>query len=71
MESIADGFAAYFDGEPAEEAVGEPYFFMTLSMLPQALGILAARILGFKALGCLYAARWRIWRPMRRCAGWR
>ena len=57
VESIADGFAAYFDGEPAEEAVGEPYFFMTLSMLPQALGILAARILGFKALGCLYAAR--------------
>ena len=57
VESIADGFAAYFDGEPAKEAVGEPYFFMTLSMLPQALGILAARILGFKALGCLYAAR--------------
>ncbi|HJA26588.1 MAG TPA: DUF2142 domain-containing protein [Candidatus Fournierella merdigallinarum] len=57
VESIADGFAAYFDGEPAKEAVGEPYFFMTLSMLPQALGILVARILGFEALGCLYAAR--------------
>src|SRR5699024_1507847 len=57
VESIADGFAAYFDGQPAEEAVGEPYFFMTLSMLPQALGILVARLLGFKALGCLYAAR--------------
>ena len=57
VESIADGFAAYFDDQPAEEAVGEPYFFMTLSMLPQALGILVARLLGFKALGCLYAAR--------------
>ena len=57
VESIADGFAAYFDGQPAKEEVGEPYFFMTLSMLPQALGILVARLLGFKALGCLYAAR--------------
>ena len=57
VEGIADGFAAYFDGEPAQKQIGEPYFFMTVSMLPQALGIAAARLVGFKALGCMYAAR--------------
>lgn len=30
---------------------------MTISMAPQALGILIARVLGFGALGCMYAAR--------------
>ncbi len=57
VEGILDGFSAYRNGVPAEKQLGEPYFFMTVSMLPQALGILAARLLGFGALGCMYAAR--------------
>ena len=57
VSGVADGFAAYFDGQPAENSVSEPYFFMTISMAPQALGILIARLLGFGALGCMYAAR--------------
>lgn len=57
VSGVADGFAAYFDGQPAENPVSEPYFFMTISMAPQALGILVARLLGFGALGCMYAAR--------------
>ncbi len=57
VSGIKDGFAAYFDGTDAENPVYEPYFFMTVSMLPQALGMAAARLLGFGALGCLYAGR--------------
>ena len=57
VSGVADGFAAYFDGQPAENPVSEPYFFMTISMAPQALGILIARLMGFGALGCMYAAR--------------
>ncbi len=57
VSGIADGFAAYFDGAAPKAQVGEPYFFMTLSMAPQAVGILVARLLGFGALGCMYAAR--------------
>lgn len=57
VEGIGDGFAAYFDSSAPEKQLGEPYFFMTVSMLPQALGIAAARLLGFEALGCMYAAR--------------
>lgn len=57
VESIADGFAAYFDGGDPKGELSEPYFFMTVSMLPQALGILLARTAGLGALGCMYAAR--------------
>lgn len=57
VESIADGFADYFDGEPAQTKIGEPIFFMTISMLPQALGIFLVRIFGANALTCMYAAR--------------
>ena len=32
VSGVADGFAAYFDGQPAENPVSEPYFFMTISM---------------------------------------
>ena len=57
VESVADGFAAYFDKTRAMQPVGEPLFFMILPMLPQALAIFAARTLGGSALCCLYAAR--------------
>lgn len=57
VESIADSFAEYFDAAPAKECLGEPIFFMTISMLPQALGIFLVRIFGANALTCMYAAR--------------
>ena len=57
VESVADGFAAYFDKTRDVQPVGEPLFFMILPMLPQALAIFAARTLGGSALCCLYAAR--------------
>ncbi|EJX05110.1 hypothetical protein, membrane, partial [gut metagenome] len=57
VESITDCFAAYLDGKPVKASLGEPYFFMTVSMLPQALGILLGRTVGFNALGCMYMAR--------------
>lgn len=60
VESVADSFAAYFAANAAETAapvVHEPIVVMILPFLPQALGIALARLLGFGALGCLYAAR--------------
>ena len=57
ISSVADGFAAYFDGTEPQSTVQEPYFFMTVSMLPQALGMAVTRLVGCKALGCLYAGR--------------
>ncbi|MBU3806331.1 MAG: DUF2142 domain-containing protein [Candidatus Fournierella pullistercoris] len=57
VEGIQDGFAHYFSPEQAEITVQEPYFFMVISMLPQALGMALARMVGFGALGCLYAGR--------------
>lgn len=57
VSGIADGFAAYFDGSAPQSTVQEPYFFMTISMLPQALGMAVARLFGLGALGCLYAGR--------------
>ena len=60
VESVADSFAAYFAANAADTAapvVHEPIVVMILPFLPQALGIALARLLGFGALGCLYAAR--------------
>lgn len=57
VESLADGFAAYGSGEPASDTVTEPILFMILPFVPQALGILAARLLGLGALACLYGGR--------------
>ena len=39
VESIADGFAAYFDGKAPKEAVGEPYFFMIQDGLAKILDV--------------------------------
>lgn len=58
VESVADSFAAYFAQDAAAPApLHEPIVVMILPFLPQAVGILLARLLGFGALGCLYAAR--------------
>ena len=57
VTGITQGFAAYFDGQQPGGTVQEPYFFMTISMLPQAVGMALARLVGLGALGCLYAAR--------------
>jgi len=56
VESVWDSFREYAAGGGAE-AVGEPILFMVLPFLPQALGMLLARLLGFGALGCLYGGR--------------
>ncbi|MGN0983771.1 MAG: hypothetical protein ACI4OI_02915, partial [Gemmiger sp.] len=58
IESVADGFAAYFalrDGGAAPRT--EPVSFLILPFLPGALGMALARLLGFGALGCLYGGR--------------
>lgn len=55
--SVADSFAQYLSGEPAEEKVTEPISLMILPFVPQALGMVLARLIGLGALGCLYAGR--------------
>ena len=55
--SVADSFAQYLSGEPAEEQVTEPISLMILPFVPQALGMVLARLVGLGALGCLYAGR--------------
>lgn len=63
--SIADCFADYRAGLAELRAGGttgakqrtEPLVVMVLPYLPQALGMLAARVFGASALGCLYAGR--------------
>ena len=57
VESVLDSFREYLAAEEEPEAVGEPILFMVLPFLPQALGMLLARLLGFGALGCLYGGR--------------
>ena len=60
VESAADSFKAYFaamEENTPVKPVHEPIVVMFLPFLPQALGILLARLLGFSALGCLYGAR--------------
>ncbi len=55
--SVADSFAQYLSGEPAKEKVTEPISLMILPFVPQALGMVLARLVGLGALGCLYAGR--------------
>ena len=55
--SVADSFAQYLSGAPAEEQVTEPISLMILPFVPQALGMVLARLVGLGALGCLYAGR--------------
>lgn len=57
VQSIADSFAQYLDGEGKANPVTEPISFLILPFLPGALGMAVARLLGFGALGCLYAGR--------------
>lgn len=63
VQSVADSFAQYLDADSANAAhaemdeVKEPINFLILPFLPGALGMLVARLLGFAALGCLYAGR--------------
>ena len=56
---IADGFARYAALCESGDAPGvaEPQMFQVLPYLPQALCMAAARLLGFGALGQLYAGR--------------
>ncbi len=57
---IAERFATYFSLTRAQTPltdVKEPNTFMVLPYLPQAAGMLAARVLGFGALGALYGGR--------------
>ena len=58
IQSIADSFAAYLGktGE-APAPLHEPVSFLVLPFAPGALGMALARLLGFGALGCLYAGR--------------
>ena len=56
VESVADSLAAYANRENTA-AVKEPVSFLVLPFLPQAIGMALARLLGFAALGCLYAGR--------------
>ncbi|MBQ5754319.1 MAG: DUF2142 domain-containing protein [Oscillospiraceae bacterium] len=56
VESVAGSFAEYLAGGETAP-VSEPILFMVLPFLPQALGMLLARLLGFGALGCLYGGR--------------
>ena len=55
--SIADSFAQYLSGAPAKQPVTEPISLMILPFVPQALGMVLARLFGLGALGCLYAGR--------------
>ena len=63
--SIADRFAMYRSGlaaleagEPSQaEPWNEPLVVMLLPYIPQALGMVVARLLGCSALGCLYGGR--------------
>ena len=56
VQSIADSFDAYFN-DPDATPVTEPVSFMVLPFVPGAVGMFAARLLGFGALGCLYGGR--------------
>lgn len=56
VQSIADSFDEYFN-DPDTTPVYEPVSFLILPFLPGAAGMFLARLLGFGALGCLYAGR--------------
>lgn len=55
--SVADSFARYFWGGAASQKATEPLSLIVLPFLPQALGMLLARLAGLGALGALYAGR--------------
>lgn len=55
VEGDAEATAKY--GGADAKKVTEPTLFLVLPLLPQAAGIALAKLLGFKALGCLYFAR--------------
>lgn len=55
--SVWDSFAAYLNGENTEGKVTEPIVVMILPFLPQAVGMLLARLVGLGSLGWLYAGR--------------
>ena len=55
LANDADTIAIY--GAPDASRIKEPVLFVILPLLPQAIGIAIAKLLGFGALGCLYAAR--------------
>ena len=57
VQSVADSFAQYLEGEGDADPVTEPISFLILPFLPGALGMAVARLLGLGALGCLYAGR--------------
>ena len=52
-----DAATVAFYGEPEQGSTREPVLFVILPLLPQALGIFIAKLLGFGALGALYGAR--------------
>ncbi|MDL2252545.1 DUF2142 domain-containing protein [Ruminococcaceae bacterium OttesenSCG-928-I18] len=56
-QALADYAQDLAAGEKPAEATQEPIIFMVLQFLPQALGIFLAKVLGFSALGQMYAAR--------------
>ncbi len=57
VSALAEYKAALQSGQQAESPQREPVAFMVLQFLPQALGMATARLLGFSALGQMYAAR--------------
>lgn len=75
VTGIADGFALYFSGKAAEKAAAEPWSFVLLPYAAAAPAMALARLLGFAALGCLYAGRIAnlavytllCWAALRRC----
>ncbi|MDD4850242.1 MAG: DUF2142 domain-containing protein [Gemmiger sp.] len=56
VQGLADSFGAYFSRADTTP-VTEPVSFLILPFLPQALGMVVARLLGLGALGCLYGGR--------------
>ncbi len=62
-EAIANRFALYQDilngtqSIPEDNKMSVPYSFMIIPFLPQALFAFIARLIGFGALGTMYAAR--------------
>lgn len=58
MVAISQQFAKYNELKQTQlESVTEPVMFQILPFLPQAFGMLIARIVGLQALGCLYLGR--------------
>lgn len=61
-ECITEGYVRYAQLLQSGEAAAlpkttEPYLFVLLPLIPQAVGIAVARLLGYSALGALYGGR--------------